>query len=196
MSDPTAGRVTQLLRQWQSGDADALDELLPLVRAELKRQARYHLRSERSHTMAASDLIQEAFIRFSGNQRIDWRDRAHFFGVTVATMRRVLIDAARRRASAKRGHTPRQVSLEHVARIAPGSDTTVLAVHEALTRMAVEMPEEARVVELRYFGGLTEPEIAEALGVSEVTVQRRWKRAKAWLAVALSDPDDRRSKEG
>jgi RNA polymerase sigma factor (TIGR02999 family) len=186
--DISPGRVTQLLKDWQNGDGAALDELLPLVHGELRRQARHCLKNERpGHSLTASDLIQDAYLRLAGH-RDDWRDRTYFFAATVATMRRILVDHARRHATVKRGGAPQRINLESVVLVSQDNSAIVLSVHEAVGRLAALWPRRARIVELRFFAGLTEIEIATAEGVAVETVRRDWRAAKAWLAEMIDAP--------
>jgi RNA polymerase sigma-70 factor (ECF subfamily) len=173
--------ITGMLLAWREGDSAALDRLMPLVHDELRRQARVCLRRERAgHTLQSSDLLNEAYLRLVDARRVDWRSRAHFFGATIGTMRRILVDRARRRAAAKRGCGDRRVSFDEVP---PANDNPerVIAVHEALRRLATVAPRRARIVELQFFGGLNQDEVAEVVAVSKETVVREWRAAKAWL---------------
>ncbi|MEK7403662.1 MAG: sigma-70 family RNA polymerase sigma factor [Acidobacteriota bacterium] len=177
------GDVTVLLGELKRGDKDALARLLPLVYRELRRLAGHYMRDERaSHTLQPTALVHEAYLRLAGQDRADWRNRAQFMGVAAQLMRRILVDYARERLAAKR--TPGALDLDLGA---SGENTQeVLAVNEALDRLAQLDPQQGRVVEMRYFGGLTVEETAEALGVSPRTVKRDWAMAKAWLRAELS----------
>jgi RNA polymerase sigma factor (TIGR02999 family) len=173
--------VTELLMAWRGGDSAALARLMPLVHGELRRQARLCLRREKAgHTLQTADLINEAYVRLVDARRVDWRGRAHFFGAIAGTMRRILVDYARRRSALKRGAGGVKVSLDEVP-AAAGSPELVIAVHEALARLASLAPRRARIVELQFFGGLNQEEVAEVIGVSKETVVREWRAAKAWL---------------
>ena len=175
--------VTALLLAWRSGDAGAGERLLPAVYAELHRQAERAMRRENGeHTLQATALIHEAYLRLVDQRRVEWRNRAHFFGIAAQTMRRVLVDHARGRLAEKRGGAMQRVTLGDVG-AGPSDDSAldVLALHEALERLAALDPDQARLVELRYFGGLGIEETAEALGVSSSTVKREWAVARAWL---------------
>jgi RNA polymerase sigma factor (TIGR02999 family) len=185
MQPPASGKVTQLLAEWNQGDAAALDRLLPLVYAELRRIARGYLRHERqSHTLQPTVLVHEAYLKLVG-ARVDWRDRAHFYGVAARLMRQILVDHARKRQAAKRGGSARRVSLaEADAKAAPELD--LLAMDDALQRLAERDPDQGRIVELRYFGGLTIEETAEVLGRSPAAIKRDWSMARAWLRRELS----------
>jgi len=175
--------VTALLLAWRAGDPGAGERLLPAVYAELHRQAERAMRRENEeHTLQATALIHEAYLRLVDQRRVEWRNRAHFFGIAAQTMRRVLVDHARGRLAEKRGGAMQRVTLGEVG-AGPGSDPAldVLALHEALERLAELDADQARLVELRYFGGLGIEETAEALGVSTSTVKREWAVARAWL---------------
>jgi RNA polymerase sigma factor (TIGR02999 family) len=182
--------VTQLLLAWSGGDPSAGERLLPAVYAELHRQAARAMRRESSeHTLQATALVHEAYLRLVDQQRVVWRNRAHFFGIAAQVMRRVLVDHARERHAAKRGGgAPQLVLGEADAVSAPAAEdgVDILALHEALERLAALDPDQARLVELRYFGGLSIEETAEALGVSPATVKREWAIARAWLRRELS----------
>jgi len=173
--------VTALLREWRAGDAAALDRLMPLVYDELRAQARRLLRAERGPvTLQATGVVHEAYLRLVGGQPAAWEDRAHFFGVASRLMRQVLVDHARARLALKRGGGATLVELAEVpAPEAPRVD--VLALHAALDRLAALDAAQERIVELRYFGGLTVEETALVLSVSPATVKRDWASARAWL---------------
>ncbi|MBV8571607.1 MAG: sigma-70 family RNA polymerase sigma factor [Acidobacteriaceae bacterium] len=181
-ADP--GEVTVLLQQIGNGDAHAVDRLIPLVVDELRRLARLHLRNERSdHTLQPTALVNEAYIRLVSDQARDWRSRAHFIGVSASVMRRILVDHARRRQALRRGGLGR-LALDAVERCSALSDKKaeeLLALNVALDRLEQMSPRQRRVVELRYFGGLSAEETAEVLNVSAITVKRDWLAAKAWL---------------
>ncbi len=182
-----SGSVTALLVAWGSGDASALEALLPSAYAELRRQARRAMRRESAgHTLQPTALVHEAYLRLAGQGRGQWRNRAQFYGVAAQLMRRILVDHARARRAAKRGGADRlHVTLAESDARAPedGDDPSVemLALHAALERLVVMDARQARVVELRYFGGLTIEETADALGLSPATVKREWVVARAWL---------------
>jgi RNA polymerase sigma factor (TIGR02999 family) len=180
MEPGTAGRVTELLRAWGHGDREALDELVPVVYAELQRLARYQLgRERRDHTLEPAALAHEAFLRLSGYQRVSWQNRAHFFAIAARIMRRILVEHARKRRAGKRGGAATRVS--GVELRAPSRSVDAEALNEALGRLEALDPMQGQIVELRYFGGLSVAETAEALGVSPATVKRDWSVAKLWL---------------
>ncbi len=181
----TTPNVSQLLTAWAQGDQTALDELIPLVYGELQRLSRHYLRGERhARTLETSALINEAFLRLIG-QPFDWQNRAHFFGVAAQMMRRVLVDHARVQGRAKRGGEQQRLSLDAVAGLAVPTDKDLLALDDALTQLATLDPRQCRIIELRFFGGLTIAETAEVLGLSHATVEREWSMARAWLRVEL-----------
>jgi len=179
--------VTALLRQWSDGRQDALDRLLPEIYAELRKLASSYLRRERSdHTWQATALVNEAFLRLVDQRAVQWENRAHFFGIAAQMMRRILVDHARAHGAAKRGDGQAPLALDEALVAAPSSNVDVLALDEGLTRLAALDPQQARVVELRFFGGLTMEETAVALRISPATVGREWALAKAWLYAELS----------
>ena len=174
--------VTQLLLSWQDGDEDALERLLPLVYAELRRLAHARMRDEWAlQTLQTTALVHEAYLRLVDGPRVPWTDRAHFFAVCARLMRRILVDRARARQSHKRGGEVRPISLQDWMAVQPADDAEVLALDEALIRLAAHDTRRSQVVELRYFGGLTGDEVAAALGISAETVRRDWKVARLWL---------------
>jgi len=178
--------ATQLLRAWREGDKSALDKLMPIVYQDLRRIARRHLLAERAdHTLQPTALVNEAYMRLVDYRRMQWQDRAHFLAVSAQLIRRILVEHARRR-NQKRGGRVRHVPLKQIPE--PGSSVPkdVLALDEALNELARMDPRKAQVVELRYFGGLSVEETAEALGISAVTVMRDWTGARAWLHRELS----------
>jgi RNA polymerase sigma factor (TIGR02999 family) len=182
MSEVSQGEVTRLLRKWSAGNQQALDDLLPLVYRELQLMAGRYLRKERSdHTMQSTDLVHEAYLRLMGQRRVKWQDRAHFFAIAAQAMRRILVDHARRNQAEKRIGAHRKVPLEWAPNVATRPDATVLEVDQALSRLGELDKRQAKVVELRYFGGLTVAETAEVLGVSDATVAREWRAARVWL---------------
>jgi RNA polymerase sigma factor (TIGR02999 family) len=174
--------LTRLLRAWSGGDRAAGDELLLHVYEELRRQAARQLRRERpDHTLRPTALVHEAYLRLAGQRRADWESRGQFFAVAAQVMRRVLVDHARERAAAKRPGSRLRVELAEGLAVEAPPDADVLAVDQALRELADLDPRRARMVELRFFGGLTGEETAAALGVSEATVTREWRLARAWL---------------
>ena len=174
--------VTALLGDWSRGKRTALDQLLPLVYAELRRVAARQLRKERpDHTLQPTALIHEVYIRLVDQRQVDWQNRAHFFGVSAQVMRRILVDHARRHGASKRGEGVRCVSLDEAKDVAASNEIPVLALDQALERLEKVDPDLARIVELRAFGGLTIEEAAHVLGVSPSTTKRDWRTAKAWL---------------
>jgi len=182
MAASPPGVVTELLRAWGDGDDRALQQLTPLVEGELRRLARaYMARERRDHTLQATALVNEAFIRMTGARDVDWQDRAHFIGVSARLMRRVLVDHARSRGYRKRGGSVRRVTLTDGLAATPGPSVDVIELDRALDALAVVEPRRSRVIELRYFGGLTVEETASVLAVSADTVKRDWRLAKLWL---------------
>ena len=181
--EPAKPQVTALLQQWSRGDRDALEKLTPLVYEELRGIAAGYMRDERpGHTLQATALVHEAYVRLIGQRRVSWQNRAHFLGVAAQLMRRILIDHARRRQAAKRGvgGALRLTAGVDVAG-APEQDFDLLAIDGALSRLEQLDAAQARIVELRFFGGLTVEETAEVAGVSTATVKREWRTARAWL---------------
>jgi len=191
----TAPDVTRLLHAWSAGDATALEQLAPLVEAELRRLARACMRRERKdHTLQPTALVNEAFLRLGGARRIRWQDRAHFMSMAARLMRRVLVDHARSRAYQKRGGAAERVPLEDVGLEAPGPAVDVIALDRALDAFARVDARRSRVVELRFFGGLTLEETAEVMHLSVETVKRDWRLARLWLLRELTG-DERRARE-
>jgi RNA polymerase sigma factor (TIGR02999 family) len=178
--------VTRLLVAWGDGDAAALEELTPLVYAELRRLARRYMGRERSgHTLQTSALVNEAFIRLVDQRDVRWQSRAHFYGIAAQMMRRILVDYARRRRYAKREGDARRVPLDEALVVSEERAADVVALDEALASLAEIDPRKSRIVELRFFGGLSIEETAEILSVSPGTVMRDWTLAKAWLRRAI-----------
>ena len=192
MPTPAAQDLTRLLLAWSDGDESALSQLIPLVQGELRRLASRSLRGERpGHPLQTTALVNEAYLRLIDQQNVDWQNRAHFFAVAAQIMRHLLVDHARARHYAKRGGGARYVALDEAAAIAPERDAELLALDEALSRLAALDARKSRVVELRYFGGLSVEETAEVLGMSEITVKREWRKAKAWLYLELSGEEQK-----
>ncbi|MBS1859686.1 MAG: sigma-70 family RNA polymerase sigma factor [Acidobacteria bacterium] len=181
----TSRDLTGLLKAWGSGRAGALEELTPMVYDELRRIARRHLRHRPSQTLETTALAHEAYLRLAGAQGLPWQDRVHFFAVASQIMRRILVDAARARAAAKRQDGALRITFSEDLPIAGAREAAVVALDDALTALARFDMRKARVVELRYFGGLSVAEAAEVLKVSEETVMRDWRLAKPWLAREL-----------
>jgi len=187
MPTPPSHEVTQLLLAWSDGDRAALDQLVPLVYGELRRLAKHYLRRERAgHTLQSAALIHEAYLRLIDVKQVRWENRAHFFAAAARLMRQILVDLARERGTRKRGGDARQVSLDEALLINPPRDEGLVALDEALTALAEVDARKSRVVELRFFGGLSVEETAEALKVSVETVNRDWRFAKSWLSRRLS----------
>ena len=181
-ASPSLHRVTELLVRWREGDRLALDELMPLVYDELRRLAARHMRGERpGHTLQTSDLVNEAYLRLAGHEEIQWQNRAHFFAVAAQAMRRILVDHARRRGNRKRGGGMHRVALDEALIVSDERAAEVVALDDALARMAEIDPRKSQLVELRFFGGLSIEEAAEVLKVSPGTVMRDWTFVKAWL---------------
>lgn len=179
---PKSPEITQLLLAWGKGDEAALDQLIPAVYGELRRIAGNFMRRQNpGHTLQASALVNEAFLRLVDSNKVNWQSRTHFFAVSAQLMRRVLVDAARRRNSQKRGGDRLRITLDDRIDISNENETDLVALDEALTRLADLNPRHSRIVELRYFGGLTEEQVAEMLDVSARTVRRDWSVARAWL---------------
>lgn len=174
-------RISQVLADWANRDPTARDRLMPIVYEELRRLAHHHMRGEREgHTLQTTALVNEAYLRLAGIDGLRWRDRARFFALAATLMRRILVDHARERGRRKRGGGLAVVSLDENA-IAPRPEVDVVALDEALERLALADPQQSRVVELRFFAGLSVEETAEALGISAATVKRDWATARLWL---------------
>ena len=182
MSQPTDPEVTALLKQWGGGDRKALEQLLPLVYGELRRLAASYLRDERSdHTLQPTALVHEAYIRLAGQRDVAWQNRAHFFGIAAQMMRRILVDHARKRQAAKRDAAAWKVQTGDGVDLGDRYPE-LLALDAALSDLEALDPRQARIVEMRFFGGLTVEETAEVAGISPATVKREWQTARAWLA--------------
>jgi RNA polymerase sigma-70 factor, ECF subfamily len=179
--------ITRLLQDWSSGDEQALEKLTPLLYKELHRMAHRYMRKERpGHTLQTTALINEAYLRLVGWKQVRWQNRAQFFGVSAQLMRKILVDFARSRKSAKRGAGARVVSLEDPSASSGDPGRDILALDEALERLAALDPRKSQIVELRFFGGLSLDETAEVLNVSSRTIRREWDLAKTWLGRAMS----------
>ena len=181
-SSDHSGYVTQLLERWGQGDQSALDELTPLVYHELRNVADAYLRRERpNHTLQPTALVHEAYLRLIGRPQGHWEDRKHFYGIAARLMRHVLVEHARKHNAEKRGGGRVSVTLDHYQEVSNTPAADILAVHEALARLARFDAQQARIVELRFFGGLSIEEAAETLVVGHATVEREWSMARAWL---------------
>jgi len=186
----TPGEVTRLLQEWGGGDQSALDRLIPHVHAELHRLAHAHMRRERpGHTLQTTALINEAYTRLVGKD-VPWQSRAHFFGIASRLMRQILVEYARAQNYQKRGGGLLQVSLAEAAGAVGGCAAGLVALNEALDSLAALDEQQERIVELRFFGGLTIEETAEVLGISHATVERDWRTARAWLRREMSRSSD------
>jgi RNA polymerase sigma-70 factor (ECF subfamily) len=182
------GDITRLLARWKNGDAGALEDLTPVVYQELRRLASGYMRRESSdHTLQPTALVHEAYLRLTGVREAKFQNRAHFYGAAARIMRRVLVDHARERRAAKRGADATVASLDEAADCGVDMRTDLVRLNDALDRLAAVAPQPARVVELRYFGGLTVDETAAFLDVAPITVKRHWAFARAWLHRALAD---------
>lgn len=186
--------VTQLLVRWSEGDKDALEQLMPLVYNELRRLANYYLQRERKdHTLQSTALVHEAFLRLIDQRDVRWQNRAHFFGVASQMIRRILVDHARAHQTAKRGGGAYTLALDDALGAEQKRDLDLVALDDALNGLAHLDPQQARIVELRFFTGLTIEETAEVVGISPATVKRDWNTAKAWLFRELSRGEPSRS---
>lgn len=182
------GNITQLLLQWRRGDQSALDELMPLVYEELRRLARQCMRGEHAgHTLQTTALVNEAYLRLVNSSRVQWQDRAHFFAIASQLMRRVLVDEARKRHNLKRGGEYTRVTIDQVELSSQPRDVDLLALDQALDGLAEFAPRKSKVVELRFFGGLSIEETALVMGISTDIVKREWRTAKLWLFQELSE---------
>jgi RNA polymerase sigma-70 factor, ECF subfamily len=187
MATPTTEQITRLLAGWCRGDRAALDELTPLVYDELHRIAHRYMRREKpGHTLQTSALINETYLRLIDQREARWQNRAHFFAIAARMMRRILVDQARRKAYAKRGDNPLRVSLDEGMAVAGCRQTDLVALDDALKDLETLDERRSRVVDMKFFGGLTLDEIAQALEISVPTVEREWRAAKAWLHRAMT----------
>jgi RNA polymerase sigma factor (TIGR02999 family) len=190
MTEKSSHDVTQLLVAWSEGDQAALERLVPLVHAELRRLARRYMGRERpGHTLQTSALVNEAYIRLIDWKNARWQNRAHFFGVSAQLMRRILVDFARSRPHLKEGQVIK-VSLDEAFLIGNSQSAVILALDDALTALAELDPRKSQIVEMRFFGGLSVDETAEVLKIAPITVMREWNKAKAWLYRELSKGGD------
>lgn len=191
MSNLSTKEVTGLLVAWNAGDDSALEKLIPLVYAELHKQAKRYLKGERQdHTLQTTALVNEAYLRLVDSSKVRWQNRAHFFAVAAQLMRRILVDFARSRNYQKRGGGIYRISLEHIEAISPEKSEDLVALDEALHSLAMIDERKSKVVELRFFGGLSVEETAEVLKVSPDTVMRDWRMAKVWLLKEMSQSND------
>ena len=187
MTQPSPKDVTRLLLDWSHGDRAALDKLVPLVHEELRRLAHHYMSRERAgHTLQTTALVNEAYLRLVDQRNVQWQNRTHFFAIAAQLMRRILVDYARKRHYLKRGGGAPQVSLEEAAVVSKGRAAELVALDDALIDLEAIDPRKGRIVELKFFGGLTTEEAAEVLGVSPATVLHDWSMAKAWLRRAIS----------
>ena len=186
MPQATPKSVTELLLDWSNGSQEALDALMPLVYDELHRLARSYMRRENpGHTLQTTGLVHEAYLRLV-DQKANWKSRSHFFGIAAQMMRRILVDHAKGRQTSKRGGDFRKVSLDEPLAVSDQPDMDLVALDEVLARLEKMDPQRGRIVELRFFGGLSNQEVSEILDVSPATVQRQWAGARAWLYHELS----------
>lgn len=187
ITEPTPQELTQLLREWSRGSQTAQNQMIPLVYDELRRMARRQLRRQPpGNTLQTTGLVHEAYLRLIDSSQVEWQDRVHFFAVAARAMRCLLVDRARARHADKRGGGAQRIELDEGAAISPEQSVDMLMLDEALTRLAALDKRQSQIVELRYFGGLSLEETAEALDVSAITVRREWVKAKAWLYRELS----------
>jgi RNA polymerase sigma factor (TIGR02999 family) len=191
MEQHSLGQVTRLLNEWSDGDSAALDELIPIIYDELRSLAARYLRRERiDHTLQPTALVHEAYFRLVDQKEVRWQSRAHFFGIAAQMMRRVLIDHAKSQGREKRGGGRQKVELDQAAELSEEQASEVIALDDALEALARIDPRKGKIVELRYFGGLSVEETAEVLGVSPNTIMRDWAMAKAWLYNEIKGEDD------
>jgi RNA polymerase sigma factor (TIGR02999 family) len=191
MSDQTDSEshpdVTKLLQSWTKGNRSALDDLMPVVYDELKKLAAHYLRQERpGHTLQTTALVHEAYIRLVDQRQVDWKNRAQFLGIAAEMMRRILVNHALSRAAEKRGGGAKRVSLSLADQQAQESEVDMIALDQAMKQLAEQDERKSRIVELKFFGGMTTEEAAEVLGISTATVQREWTLARAWLFKTIS----------
>jgi RNA polymerase sigma factor (TIGR02999 family) len=187
LSSAPVPEITGLLQAWSGGDRDALERILVLVYPELRRIAQRCLTTERGgHTLQATALVNEAYLRFVGIQKIEWQDRAHFFAMAARLMRRILVDYARSKGYAKRGGDAQRVDFNEALVVSADMDPALVRMDDALNQLAAFDARKAQIVEMRYFGGLSANDIATVLGVSVQTVNRDWSLAKSWLAREMS----------
>lgn len=188
MGDRESSEITRILNDWNDGEDDAKERLMPFVYEELKRQARVLMSRERSdHTLQPTALVHEAFIRLSGQSGIEWQNRSHFYGIASHLMRQILVQHARRHAAVKRGNNPIHFSIDDLQIPIEGRARSIVKLDEALEKLAELDEKQAMIVEMRFFGGLTNKEIAEALKVSERSVVRIWQAVRLWLLRELKN---------
>ncbi len=190
-TDEAGTQVTRVLGRVADGHRSAVAQLLPLVYEELRRLARSHMRRQSGHTLQATALVHEAYVRLVGQVDVKWEGRAHFFAVAATAMRQILSNHARRKRAAKRGSGRARVTLSEVVDPSSGPDVDLLALHEALEKLAGLDERQSQLVEMRFFGGMTVAEIAQVLGVSTSTVEKEWVVARAWLSAELRRNDGR-----
>jgi RNA polymerase sigma factor (TIGR02999 family) len=184
---PSNPDVTMLLQAWRAGDNQALERLVPLVRTEIHRLAGRYMKRERpGHLLQTTALVNEAYLRLIDWKGVSWQNRAHFLGVAAQVMRHILVDFARQRPRVEGDHEAVHLSLDEAPLLAPEKNAEVVAIDDALNALAALDPKKSRIVELRYFGGLSVEETAEVLGIAPITVMREWNKAKAWLYRELS----------
>ena len=187
MHQEPSNPVTQLLQRWRAGDADALEALMPLVYDELRRLAHHYLRRERSdHTLQSTALVHEAYMRLAGQSPPQWQNRAHFFGIAAHIMRQILVEYARSRDAAKRGGSAPRLVLDESMALSQNQDVDLIALDNALQELTELDTQQGRIVELRFFAGLTIEDTSEVLGISPATVKRDWVTARAWLFRAMT----------
>ena len=186
MKTVSSNEITQLLLAWGNGDKEALNKLIPLVQEELHRLAARHMRREKpGHTLQTTALVNEAYCKLIDQKNVRWQNRAHFFGIAAQLMRRILVDHARGRARVKRGGAAQTISLDETLLIPQTRAAELVSLDDALTRLAKFDLQKSRIVEMRFFGGLSTEEIAEVEQVSTRTIEREWRKAKAWLYHAI-----------
>ncbi len=185
---PNIPEITKYLQDWRNGNASAIEEILPLVYNELRLIAkRYRSKENSDHTLQTTEIINEAYLKLVDQSETDWQNRSHFFAVASRVMRNLLVDHARTKNYQKRGSGAEKVDLEDIALIANERDESIIELHEALERLEKLDERKAKIVELRYFGGLSAEETGEVLSISEITVKREWLKAKAWLYNELAE---------
>lgn len=188
MSQPRTQQITRLLLAWRNGNKSALDELMPLVYNELHRLAKHYMNGQKpENTLQATALVNEAYLRLIDSSQVRWQDRNHFFAISAQLMRRILVDAARARNSLKRGGAVQKIELEETLAVSSKQPFDLVALDQALENLAEFSPRQSQIVELKYFGGLSEDEIAQTLDISSRTVRRDWSAARAWLYRRMKD---------